>query len=74
MKKIISSRGLKAIIEVDGGIDKDNAVMLVDAGADVLVSGTAIFGSKDIPKQYMTLEIIQPETGIDDEKVHRTPS
>jgi ribulose-phosphate 3-epimerase len=50
LKKIISSRGLKAIIEVDGGIDKDNAGMLVDAGADVLVSGTAIFGSKDIPK------------------------
>jgi ribulose-phosphate 3-epimerase len=50
LKEIISSRGLKAIIEVDGGIDKDNAGMLVDAGADVLVSGTAIFGSKDIPK------------------------
>ena len=50
LKKIISSRRLKAIIEVDGGIDKDNAGMLVDAGADVLVSGTAIFGSKDIPK------------------------
>ena len=45
---MISSRGLKAIVEVDGGIDKDNAAMLVDAGADVLVSGTAIFGSKDI--------------------------
>ena len=50
LKEIISSRSLKAIIEVDGGIDKDNAGMLVDAGADVLVSGTAIFGSKDIPK------------------------
>ena len=48
LKGMISSRGLKAIVEVDGGIDKDNAAMLVDAGADVLVSGTAIFGSKDI--------------------------
>ena len=51
----MSSRGLKAIIEVDGGIDKDNAGMLVDAGADVLVSGTAIFGSKDIPKSIHDL-------------------
>ncbi len=50
LKQIISSRGLKAIIEVDGGIDKDNAATLVDAGADVLVSGTAIFGSTDIMK------------------------
>jgi ribulose-phosphate 3-epimerase len=50
LKQIISSRGLKAIIEVDGGIDKDNAATLVDAGADVLVSGTAIFGSADIMK------------------------
>lgn len=55
LKKIMSSRGLKAIIEVDGGIDKDNAGMLVDAGADVLVSGTAIFGSKDIPKSMHDL-------------------
>jgi ribulose-phosphate 3-epimerase len=55
LKKIMSSRGLKAIIEVDGGIDKDNAGMLVDAGADVLVSGTAIFGSKDIPKSIHDL-------------------
>ena len=55
LKKIISSRGLKAIIEVDGGIDKDNAVMLVEAGADVLVSGTAIFGSNDIAEAIHAL-------------------
>ena len=59
VKKNISSRGLKAIVEVDGGIDTNNAAMLVDAGADVLVSGTAIFGSKDIFKAIHDLRTIQ---------------
>ena len=59
VKKNISTRGLKAIVEVDGGIDTNNASMLVDAGADVLVSGTAIFGSKDIFKAIHDLRTIQ---------------
>lgn len=31
-------------VEVDGGIDADTAVLVVAAGANVLVAGTAIFG------------------------------
>jgi ribulose-phosphate 3-epimerase len=50
LKRIMLSRGIRAIVEVDGGVDKDNAGMLVDAGADVLVSGTAIFRSGNISK------------------------
>lgn len=55
LKKMISSRGLKVTIEVDGGIDRNNASVLIDAGANVLVSGTAIFGSKDIAKSITEL-------------------
>jgi ribulose-phosphate 3-epimerase len=38
-------------IEVDGGVSKDNARALVDAGANVLVAGTSIFAGND-PKTY----------------------
>ena len=38
-------------IEVDGGVSKDNARALVQAGANVLVAGTSIFAGND-PKTY----------------------
>ena len=47
MKKLISLSGSGALIEVDGGIDLTNAGMLFEAGADVLVTGTAVFSAKD---------------------------
>ena len=50
LKKKISEEGLKAMIEVDGGVDSDNAAMLVRAGADILVSGTAIFRAQNAAK------------------------
>ncbi|HEY8150385.1 MAG TPA: ribulose-phosphate 3-epimerase [Vicinamibacteria bacterium] len=44
---IISERGLKAQIEVDGGVDAGNIRALVEAGAEVLVAGSAVFGHGD---------------------------
>ncbi|HTY11685.1 MAG TPA: ribulose-phosphate 3-epimerase [Bacteroidota bacterium] len=55
LKHIISSQGLHPLIEVDGGIDVENAPLLIDAGADVLVSGTAIFKSKNIGRAIRNL-------------------
>jgi ribulose-phosphate 3-epimerase len=43
-------------IEVDGGIDSETAKQVVNAGADVLVIGTAIFKSKDIPQAIQTIK------------------
>jgi ribulose-phosphate 3-epimerase len=43
----IDVAGLKTEIEVDGGIHPDNARQVVEAGATVLVAGSAVFGSKD---------------------------
>jgi ribulose-phosphate 3-epimerase len=40
-------RGLSFEIEVDGGINADNAAAAVAAGADVLVAGSAVFGAPD---------------------------
>ena len=49
-KKEIARRKLKALIEVDGGIKVDNARAVVKAGADVLVAGSAVFGTDDYKK------------------------
>jgi ribulose-phosphate 3-epimerase len=43
----VESHGLRADIEVDGGITPDNAGQVVSAGATVLVAGTAVFGAQD---------------------------
>ena len=46
----IRERGLSAEIEVDGGVDAGNARQLVDAGASILVAGSAVFRGGD-PEQ-----------------------
>jgi ribulose-phosphate 3-epimerase len=40
----IRARGLRARIEIDGGIDASNARRVVEAGAEILVAGNAVFG------------------------------
>ncbi len=47
LRKTLDSAGLKVDIEVDGGINSDNAPRVIDAGANVLVAGTAVFHTKD---------------------------
>ena len=49
LKKLITNRESKALIEIDGGVTSENAQKLVKAGADVLVAGSFIFKS-DNPK------------------------
>ncbi|MCK8058059.1 MULTISPECIES: ribulose-phosphate 3-epimerase [unclassified Fusibacter] len=48
LKEMITERNLDTIIEIDGGVNLDNARMLVDAGVNVLVAGSAVFGAKDV--------------------------
>jgi ribulose-phosphate 3-epimerase len=45
----VESRGLRADIQVDGGITPDNASQAIAAGATVLVAGTAVFRAEDPP-------------------------
>ncbi|MEK7197319.1 MAG: ribulose-phosphate 3-epimerase [Nitrospirota bacterium] len=47
LKKLIRERGLSTLIEVDGGVKPDNARQVAEAGADMLVMGSAFFSSKD---------------------------
>jgi len=43
LREMLDARGLDMHIEVDGGVDPDNAAELLRCGADVLVSGSAFF-------------------------------
>ncbi len=47
LRRLIDQQKLKTLIQVDGGINTDNAPMLRDAGADVLVAGSAVFNGTD---------------------------
>ncbi|MEO8524728.1 MAG: ribulose-phosphate 3-epimerase [Caldimonas sp.] len=47
LRHLCAARGLDPWIEIDGGQNGDNAWQAVEAGADALVAGSAIFGSDD---------------------------
>jgi ribulose-phosphate 3-epimerase len=47
LKRFIEEKGLATLIEVDGGINIDNAKDTASAGADILVMGSAFFNSND---------------------------
>ena len=47
LRRMIDERGLQVDIEVDGGIKIDNIAEVAAAGADVFVSGSGVFGTKD---------------------------
>jgi ribulose-phosphate 3-epimerase len=47
LRRMVQARGLSVQIEVDGGVDATNARALVEAGAEVLVAGSAVFGQGD---------------------------
>jgi ribulose-phosphate 3-epimerase len=55
-KDMILRRGSKALIQVDGGVDDTNAYKLGEAGVDVLVSGSYLFGAEDFDKNVMLLK------------------
>ena len=45
VKCMLTERGLPALIEVDGGVKYENAAKVAEAGADILVMGSAFFNS-----------------------------
>ncbi len=47
LRTAIDARGLSVLIEVDGGVNAENAGEVRAAGAEVLVAGSAVFGSPD---------------------------
>lgn len=49
IRNLIDSKGLTVDLQVDGGVGPDNVSRVVESGANILVAGSAIFNSKDIP-------------------------
>ena len=47
LRRMIDESGSKALIQIDGGVNAETATLLVEAGADVLVSGSYIFKAAD---------------------------
>ena len=47
LKALINRKNASTLIEIDGGVTNKNAKQLADAGADVLVAGSYVFGAQD---------------------------
>ena len=47
LKALITKKNASTLIEIDGGVTNKNAKQLVDAGADVLVAGSFVFGAQN---------------------------
>ena len=53
LKEMCLRKGAKALIEIDGGVNAENAGALAKAGADILVAGSAVFKA-DSPERMIT--------------------
>ena len=58
VKEMIVRIGSETLIEIDGGVNSNNAKPLLDAGADVLVAGSFVFKSTDPPHTIRELKKI----------------
>jgi ribulose-phosphate 3-epimerase len=56
LKEMITKAGASTLIEIDGGVDANNAAALAKAGADVLVAGTTVFKAADPIAMITTLK------------------
>ncbi|MCB0424145.1 MAG: ribulose-phosphate 3-epimerase [Mangrovimonas sp.] len=56
LKKLIVEKGASTLIEIDGGVNSQNAKSLIDAGADVLVAGNFVFSSSNPTQTISTLK------------------
>jgi ribulose-phosphate 3-epimerase len=56
LKEMIKKAGTSTLIEIDGGVDANNAAALTKAGADVLVAGTTVFKASDPIAMIATLK------------------
>jgi ribulose-phosphate 3-epimerase len=55
LRELRARRGSRALIEVDGGVGPDNVKKLVQHGADVLVAGNSVFGTRDAARAIADL-------------------
>ena len=60
LRALAAGRNDSLLIEVDGGVGNNNALSLLQAGADVLVAGNAVFADSDPSKAISALKNISP--------------
>lgn len=56
LKSLIDSQDLSVKIEIDGGIGPENVREAVESGVDIVVAGSAIFGSEDSDEAFLQME------------------
>lgn len=56
LKEMILKRNLNTLIEVDGGVNRHNAPILAQAGADALVAGSSVFNAADPMAEIIALK------------------
>ncbi|MBP2632826.1 MAG: ribulose-phosphate 3-epimerase [Firmicutes bacterium] len=61
LKKMLSDRQLVIDIQVDGGINEVTAKQVIQKGANILVAGSAVYGSNDIAKTIKELKLKQKQ-------------
>ena len=57
LKELINKRNKACLIQVDGGVNDKNIEILKDAGVDVVVAGSYVFGNEDYSKAIKSLQI-----------------
>lgn len=58
-KELISATNSNALIQIDGGVDANNARQLIEAGVDVLVAGSYVFSHKNPKEHIMQLKTLK---------------
>lgn len=58
LRELLNGTGSKALIEIDGGVNRETGKLLVEAGADVLVAGSAVFGAPDPVAEVAALKAL----------------
>ena len=56
LKQLIQANGASTLIEIDGGVNRITGKLLADAGADVLVAGSAVFKAQDPEEEIRVLK------------------
>ena len=59
LKALIAENNASVIIEIDGGVNQQNAPMLLDAGADMLVAGSFVFKSDNPQNTISNLKSVK---------------
>ncbi|XP_020586650.1 ribulose-phosphate 3-epimerase, chloroplastic isoform X2 [Phalaenopsis equestris] len=63
LRRLCAERGVNPWIEVDGGVGPSNAYKVIEAGANAIVAGSAVFGAKDYAEAIKNIKTSKrPET------------